>query len=66
VNSGDVAPHHVLLQSEWVSYWINIAEDICSSIELFSIRNEQLKPKHAHKQEKKKRREDILEGNIVR
>ncbi len=55
VNSGRASPHHVLLQSGWVSYWIEKGEeDVPAAIELFRMRYEQLKPKAQIKQEEKK------------
>lgn len=50
VNSGRVSPHHVLPQSGWVSYWINIGEeDVPAVVELFKMRYEQLKPRSRSK-----------------
>jgi hypothetical protein len=46
VNSGRASPHHVLPQSDWISYWINKGEeDVPAVIELFRMRYEQLKPR---------------------
>jgi hypothetical protein len=45
VNSGRAAPHHILPQSGWVSYWIKGEEDIPFVIELFKMRYDDLKTK---------------------
>ncbi|MDW0330926.1 MAG: DUF5519 family protein, partial [Nitrososphaeraceae archaeon] len=42
IESGRASPHHVLLESGWVSKWIRIEEDVSEVVELFRMQYKRL------------------------